>query len=477
MKQKTLAIAVILLGVFWASRMFGIQTFPPFIDEMAHVHFAEVSVKVSPLYYTNESRLFSIWYYALFTPWASAALIVGRTAALLMNLLSVAIAIAIARRAAGWAAGFLVAIFILFSTYHIFFGRFMLADTIANTFALLSIWFAFRHMRAFRWFDAIACGICIFLAVGSKMTMLPYLFVPFAAAVSRRNIPWTARLRWFVASLGTALVPITGFALVVSYFGYDPFSLIGMSSSRGSTDAISQMINSGIDTLSITGIYWSTPVLLLLLASLIALILRRQFFLVLVLVIPTLVIWISPMQNTRYIVTPLTLLLVCGACAVVAITHPARAHVRWAAYGAALLAFAVPGLPFGYNVLANPTALPLPLRDLREYIASDGSGFGLSETFALLQSEGAVQVVGLLSNCDALRYTAPSNIEVLCPGLRPDRSNVPEIEQRLAELQVPGVYVVVEDNDYVPEHIPGTQTAVVQRPDGGPALTIYRLAD
>jgi hypothetical protein len=133
-------------------------------------------------------------------------------------------------------------------------------------------------------------------------------------------------------------------------------------------------------------------------------------------------------------------------------------------------------LPFARTALYNPVELPVAPADRQEYIRSDAGGFGLAEAQSALQNYGAREVIGLLSNCANLEFMMRNAMHVTCPQLSPGGSNVSALEQLLATSRRPGVYVVLEDNPYVPKTAPGQVLTIIQRPDGGPHLSIVNLA-
>src|SRR5690606_28018749 len=66
-------------------------------------------------------------------------------------------------------------------------------------------------------------------------------------------------------------------------------------------------------TLELAASYFGPAVVLLLMACVVWLLLRQKPYFPLVLLAPTLVIALSMRQSTRYVMTPLTVLLLCGA--------------------------------------------------------------------------------------------------------------------------------------------------------------------
>ncbi len=107
--------------------------------------------------------------------------------------------------------------------------------------------------------------------------------------------------------------------------------------------------------------------------------------------------------------------------------------------------------------------------------ASDVGGFGLSDVIDRLRSQGAQEIIGMLSDCVGLRFMAAGKLSVSCPRVNPNGEDVGPLAKLMDASRRAGVYVVLEDNPFVPATAPGQLVATVKRPGNGPALRIFDL--
>ncbi|NLE53196.1 MAG: hypothetical protein GX613_17500 [Chloroflexi bacterium] len=480
-RQDITYLLSILLLIFWATRVFKIDSFPPFIDEAFHVGVAEyISETGGILAYAGEGRIFSIWWYLIFQP-ASAgdAIWLVRVATLLAVLPGIAALIATGRLAAGIWGGVLTGLVYLFSTYHMFFDRLALSDTVSNAAIALGLYFAYRLSRRIDGKDAALAGFALFLAVGAKIGALPYLGIPLAAAVTLgpRTYGWVARGRWFIVSVVTMLLPLAALYLVARWRGQDIFLHIQSTSSGGDQVYNLNRIRENLErTLELAASYFGPAVVLLLMACVVWLLLRQKPYFPLVLLAPTLVIALSMRQSTRYVMTPLTVLLLCGAVVLALLARSSGMLGKGVPVVAVLLWGVWQWAPFAAAMYRNPIDLPVSPADRAEYIQSDASGFGIHQVAAELVALEPGRVIGILPNCGALRYKMLRTVPVECPRLNPSGEDISTLETLMADSRHAGTYVVLEDSPYAPDTAPGKLHAVIEHESGRPRLSIYDLA-
>lgn len=486
-----LALIVLLLLLFWGTRLYGIETFPPFMDETIHIHGTEIILENGHILEgINLGRQFTIWWYTLFRPAESSPLWVARVATGLAFLPGVASALALARLAGGrWAALF-TGLLLLFSAYHQFFGRLALADGVSGGAVLLAIYFAYRLRYRASSRDALLVGVLLFLAAGAKINTLPYFGVPVAAvlALYPAGRKWRKQLRWFVVALGTGVGLLGAFVIALRLRGLDFLSnsLSLAANGRGDLDLStvfnpSRIIGNAQDALEALATYLGTLALVLLLGSLPLLLLSRRLrstgtYLLLCLLGPALALWINQPQEMRFYIVPVALLLLSGGIAVSWLTQQQGQLVRFAAMALILIWGIVLWLPFTRQSASEPALLPLPARDYAQYVASDASGFGMKEVYETLREREVTELIGLLANCQGLRYSLPSDYLINCPPLRPDGQDIEAATDLMESSRRENVYAVLEDISYAPDSAPGVQVAVIEHPSGRPRLTIYDLA-
>jgi hypothetical protein len=215
---------------------------------------------------------------------------------------------------------------------------------------------------------------------------------------------------------------------------------------------------------------------ILLLIALAILMLRRQVYLPLVLIAPVAVIWFNQEQHLRYYPAPMALLLLCGAVVLAWLIRRMGSMGAIVALAAIVVWAVVQWLPFAIAAAQNPAALPLPPVDRQQYVESDAGGFGFAEVYAALADKDAAEVIGMISNCEGLRYAAPRDLRevITCPQIRPDGQDREALAALMQSNRRAGVYVILEDSAYVPESAPGTLIASIEA--DRPRLSIYDLA-
>lgn len=464
---RWLWLSVALLLVYLAVRLAALTAFPPFVDEAFHVNFGRLVLQSGPLARSEEGRQFVIWLYVLFGAPVNAPLWTARAANLLAILPGVAAVIGTARLLGSrWSAGF-AALLLLFSPYHYFFERLALADPVSASAVMLAVYGAARLRRRAHGFDAALCGVALFVACGAKISALPYFALPLLAWLTLHRS--RAGLRWALQALIVSGALTGAYVVVLTWRGYNPFFYL----ETGRQAPLAEIILTNMTHTAQTVIGYGTLAgALLLLSGLIALALRGRWFLVLAFLLPLGVFWLSPRQDSRHLIAPLTLLLL-GAALALGELVTALPRLRWPA--AALLG--VGGLllwsPFAAALLSAPASLPLPADDRAEYMTSEGSGFGLAEVAAALAERQPTRVIGILANCLSLRDLAPT-LPIECPRLNPTGEDTTALNELLATSRAAGVYAVLESVQYAPPSAPGTLIATIDV--GRPRLSLYDLA-
>lgn len=483
--QRAALIGLGLLLAFWGTRLASLESFPPFVDEGFHIMFAEnVILTGGPLANASEGRLFQTWWLLLFQPYASAGAVwIARAATLLAVLPGFAAVIAIGRLAAGTWGALLCGLAAIFSTYHLFFQRLALADPMSASAVLVALYFAFRLARRIALQDALLCGIACFVAVGAKVSALPYLGLPVLAALTLHPAGASRRLRAIWAAVGTGSgAVLSALLLGLAYWrGYDPLYYLD-SGSPTATDLsglarLLSPIQANVTTmLEVIAAYAGPLGFGLLLAGVIVLLLRRQWFLPLALLLPQGLYWLSARQSSRHLIVPISLLLLCGALALALETRRRPQLTRVGALALVLVWGAGQWLPFALTAARSPADLPLSGYDREEYMVSAASGFGLADLSAELENRQPARVIAILANCSSLHYMNLGRLPIECPRLNPTGEDIPALAALLEASRAPGTLAVMEDLPYAPTQAPGTVAAVIDAPSGRPRLTVYDLS-
>jgi hypothetical protein len=469
-------LSVGLLLLFWGTRVLGIQVFPPFLDEGIHLQYSETILRTGPFARAEDGRQLTLWWYILLRAPSVTPIWTARVATLLAAMMGVAAVIGIGRLAGSSLGAGLAGLLYLFSTYHLFFERLALADPVSGGAAMLAVCFAYRLSRRAALTDAVLCGLALFIAVGAKVIALPYLGVPVAAALTLRPVgrTWKQQAIW----CATALVIGAGLSSTLlglaALRGNNPFYYV-FTPAAANVAHQKSVLDAVIYSVLVFIQYAGLPAALLFLAALIWLAVRRQWYWLLCLFGPLLAYWFSELVDSRHLIVPITLLLVCGALALADVLKHARSRFVMLGISIVLAWGLLQWLPFAWTAAHKPSDLPLPAGDLQQYVHSDASGFAVPESIAYLRGLKPARVLGLLSNCQAMRYLAWDDFEVTCPRLLTDGTDIPALTQLLDKTRAADVYAVIEMSSYTPKLPENDRLTTIPRPGAGPALAIYRL--
>jgi hypothetical protein len=483
-QKWTLVIGCGLIFCLFLSHLIGIDTFPPFIDETIHIHGSEQGYNQSILANANLGRQFTMWWMMIFQAHQSHPMWVGRVATLLAVLPGVAALMGIGKLAAGnWGMG-LTGLVYLFSSYHFFFGRLALADPTAASATFIAVYAAYRLSRRYRISDALITSFFLFIAVGVKISALPYLGIPIAAALTLHPIKhtWRKQFQWGIVALGMAILLVLAYILGLRLFKQDVFSnsVSYALTNRGGTTAsslldVARILNNVRFTLDILTAYLGVPVVIVSLLSMLILLLRRRWYIPICALAPLAIIWINQIQESRFLFAAAGLLMLSLALVASDFLRTQKRLIQIIGLGLVFGWGILKWLPFVRTAEIDPVHLPLPAADFAQYIRSDASGFGLPDVRAILQERQPTLVIGLLANCQGLRFLSLHDFPIDCPNLNPSGEDIEELTAMLDANRAPGVYVVLEALPFVPTRADGELIAVIDRPGGGPTLSIYDL--
>ncbi|MEM6282828.1 MAG: hypothetical protein AAF787_11590 [Chloroflexota bacterium] len=465
--------AVTTLLIFFALRLTVIDVVPPFIDEAFLVDVAASIPATSPLYRSGEGRLFAGWYwFAMQTP-HGAAFFMGRAAHTLVIVLGVVSAMAIAHSITRrlWAIP-VTAIVFGASRYLTFFDAFGNVEPLFTGFMLAALALTLRLRTRAHWLDAAIVGGLLFVAVGTKLNAIPHIFIPVAGVVALKPAGriWRRQLAWGVMALGMFGGLFGALLAVQQWRGYAP--LFHLLNSGGGSVAVGARTSEIIAALmTYSGVAW----LSLAVAGVIMLLLRRDFYLLLAVFVPFATLWLTGKYFTRYLypnVAGVLLIAVIGVCYLL----PRRGRLAGALTLMLLLYGGADWYVFTSGLRTEPETVLLS-RDFAEHYAADGSGAGLDAVLAVATEHQPERVVGMLANCQSLAYMAGDGLVVECPRVSPSGEDVEPLAQLAADLRGENVLVVLENIPYVPERIPGTVLATVERPGSLTTLRVYDLSN
>lgn len=446
-----------------------------FIDESVHVWLQERVWEENRLFDTRFKRLGTVWALVPFQPHVAEPIFLARTVILLSILPAIAALLKVAHLVAGQRGLFAVGLLVLLSPYHYFFNRMALGDPISAAPILVAIYLAFRSRYRFSYFDAALCGLALFAGVFTKTVVLPYLGVPLAAMLTVPKWSISKRVRWLGVSLGAALIPMLVLETIFTLRGQDWLSeTLRYSPTAESGGAILDRLAPNLqELLDLLTHYLSVPGLGIVLIGIGLAVWQRQWFWLLVTLAPAGALAITATQETRYWIAPMYLLLLLTGIVYVRLLQNTQGYrvllLGIFAWGAMLW------LPMVIGVNTNPLGLNLPPEDRHEYLNADGTGFGFAEIADHIPSENRPEILGILSNCQGLRYTYWDTYEVLCRPIRPNGRDIPVMLNWVEESRGVVPYVVLEESIFLPDSIEGEEIVYIERPRSRANLTIYSI--
>ena len=464
--------------LFFGVRVLLLEALPPFIDEAFHLHIAEQMPTTSPFHQVAEGRLFTNWYWLIFGSYENGNFWVIRYADLLILTLGFVALLATLRDLSHPVPAYLGAFLLIWSPYHLFFSAVALSDALSATWICVAWWLAVRGIRHGTRFTAVGCGLALFVAFGFKITALPFFILPLVMGVLMpSSLSPRQRWAWVASALLTLAVSVGGFfgVLIGGVLGYDALALARSTSSSPLLNWIPQALlrlqtvadwfiaynGWGIVAMSALGVGWG---------------LRHERVRVgLVAVgIPCLAVLMGGKLFTRYLYLHYALVLILsgGVLSVLWARHRLGRIVA----GGVLAWVSVSGALWAWQFMRDPLYARLPMVDQREYMMSDASGYGLAEVATTILHTEADTVIGLLSNCQSLRYLLITQREVLCPRVNPNGEDIPRhLELIEATVQQGTALVILENSPYVPATVDGEFITLTVRPNGLSALRLFRV--
>lgn len=474
-KPRYLLVATVLLLLIVSTRLYHINAFPPFIDEVVHLDYAHDIVTSGPFSHADEGRQFALWWYVVTGATANQSVAVARLGNIVFTLLTASAMMAAASTLAGRWSGLAAGALYLVSPFQLFFDRLVLVDPVSTAGVMLAIAFAARLKKRQNPIDAILCGVSLAFAVGAKVSALPYLGIPLAAILTLKPSSVSTlrqRLGWFALAEIVASALSVGFLLLIYLRGLDPFFYLTNTSGGEPLTVFRVNVTQSLD--GVVGFFGIVGAIILI-AGVGVLMLRRQWFLPLCLLAPLFVLWFSPRQGSRHLTTPSAILLLCAAVAIPYIWPRYTRQIQRAGVAVFAIFTVTTAMPFAVTYYSNPAQTSLPSLDRSEYLLSSSAGTGLSEIVQELEERGAERVIGLLANCHGLRYLAAGEFEVICPNINPNSDSLEELEALIESSHAKGSYMVIEELDYVPQVVSGAEIPIAIPPQRN-VLRLYALA-
>ena len=482
---------VVVLGLYFASRVIALTALPMFLDERIYLRWAywiEQGRRLQVPFVAGKGL--SVWVLAAVTPHAADPLRAGRLLTVAVGVLTlVAVHRLAARLTADVRAADLAALLYIVCPFTLFHDRMVLADPYLSAFTAWTLLLALRLADAPRLRDGAALGTAMALGIAAKVTGLPLLAIPLLVL----GVMGGAR-RASVKPLALAYVVAIGLiAFPVWRFFSRPSGELSKLAAMGGDDSplvAAVSANLGLAA-SWLWTYWTPGLVLLAGVGLVAGVrttaLRRSALLLVLMAVGPVAVFatVSRVWFPRYVLfttVPFLILAALGFRAVMDAAgrlHPVAPSVgamRTALFLAIVLA---PALRFDATLWTDPSRAPLPDVDRFQYVTGWPSGYGSRDSVAFLRARRAEHPEGLTLVTPGPSITA-SAVRLLWSG---DADlDVRAVDPSAAVPADPArpVYVVVSVAEGV--HLPGHWTRELTRefasfkPDGAPADELYRVS-
>lgn len=467
----------LIIGYFFL-RIVNITKIPLFIDEAISIEIAERIQESSPFVDAWQGRLFSIWTLLPYQPFHSASAFIVRIITVFAQLVALTALLRVIRKETGTIAAFISWFFLLFSPYHHFFHRMSLPDSFAAAFQTLAIALTWHWLKRPSYYKAMIIGSTLFFAFGAKINSVIFFPAPFAAWLSLNHIQRMRRgsILWMLLSILTATFLAIVLVLALSLIGQDFLTTFRVHRGASSSLNIAQTILNAENSFNVLRSYLSTPLLLFSLVSLVYLIAKRRIYLPLVTLAPMLAIWSVQTQQSRFWITPTTLLLIACAITIAELIQLRRRLVSLVTLLLLTVWSLTVALPFLSNSLWYPAQLTLPKTDKYQYLQGEGAGLAMSDVNSALNLHQPQLVLGIINNCLSLRYLSLSDFPVHCPRVNYTGEDIPKHIALMEENRSRGVYAVLDSTPFTPSEAPGMLITVIPSPDETILYSIYDLS-
>lgn len=482
-------VFVLLVLIFWLSRVAGLEALPLHNDEGLHLTRAVEVWKLHPFWEIRDGKIINHWAIALLYP-QTAPVFVGRIATVFVSLIGFAAGYALVRRLFGASAALLSGALWIASPYLFFFERLAFSDAEAGALVVLALWASWLLAQRGTVRRAIFAGFAFGLAMLFKFTAAPFALSVALVVLLLARYPFPRRvLLLFIAGAVVVLL----FAIPVGYLllrGDELFSIalgwIGGGSSGGQSN-----IAANVNMLAAQFTSFGTPLwsgLMLMGLVLLAVVRPRTGgVLVLAVVLPLAIIIVLGREVLpRHFVVALPALLTLGGAGIGAALDqwlkPEALRKAAVGFGAAalLLSFA----PFAVTAATMPEQLRVPDAVWSQYFSQHSGGYGLREavqafTQTIIEPNTPIVASMTVDSCRRANFYAAEGFSLAC-------ADAPGLAEASSVLENQGiVYILVEQYTGIQDMrdeaaalgADAEQVAVYPRPGAdGETVTLWKLA-
>lgn len=492
------AVLLALIVLAAATRLFGIDRLPRFLDEGWYISWSwQIASGESPFRPWLSGKGISILANALVLPWAGGHdLVASRVLTVAFSLVTLVGLWALTRRLYDQRTAALAGLLYVLCPFTLFHDRLFLADPVMSTFLALLMVASVDLARRPRVREAVLAGLALTLVVLSKANGVLLAFVPAAAWLAFAR-PLARAPRALATAYGLAVVLL---ALPLARF-LETTSAVRFAIGNSAVPPLERVA----PNLALLGEWlrvWATPPLCALaLGAAVVSLARRQAaglflaaiaFVPLALLVPTATVWYS-----RYVLFVALPGLVLAARALAGLADFGATRLGLGTDGRGWLLAAATALALGPSLVqdaalwTDPRRAEMPADDRFQYVDGWPSGYGVRDTVAWAARErarlpGGMTVVvrshapltTVMALRAAFRHDPAVRVEDL-PLDQPVRAR-PLLEAWARER--PTLLVVSRIDDgrapSSPESWAGLGASLVaetHKPNGAPCDAIYRL--
>jgi hypothetical protein len=412
---------MVLLGLYFATRLINLTLLPVFNDEAMYVHLAQTMGHdlFAPLE-IRDGKFTLAWMTAIFLIFPGDPLRSARWASVFASGLSLLGIYLIGRQIYSRRVGTTAAILYLVSPLMLFHDRMLLADVMLNTCGIYTLLFSLLLMKRDRLADTLGVGLSMGLGILSKLPGAFFLSIPLITSLL---IPKAHKGRLAKKLLlsycfpGLMILPVLLHPSLGEFTGkVEEFSV---RTSKGLTVSAWMELTkrNAIMVLNDLVSYLILPILLICGISLAIAIYRKDkkgLLLSMLSLLPFLGLagsskgWLPP-RFFLFVFSPLLVLAAWGIAEIAdgaaSLLHK-RTNLSPHALGVTqnvflsglLIALSIPSIGFDHAILSNPTRAPLPRVDRVQYVEGWPAGYGIPEVVTCIREQTNGKKVKAIAN-------------------------------------------------------------------------------
>jgi hypothetical protein len=402
LRLSKISLVGTLFVLYLISRLYQLDSLPPFIDETIHVMYANDTLNGNIMVGLWDGRWLPIKIMALFTALPGHDLFMIRLSSVVIGMLIVAMIMVLGNLLASFNAGVIAGAVYVLVPYALFHDRLGLVDTYQTLSGCIVAILSIQIIRSPKRLYVMLLPVAIAIAILVKIPALTYMAIPIGAVITLSPVKQWKRLFLRIAPSLFAGVAVLG-VLLWRGFGFGMWQSGEMFSSDPA--AISELFLSHLgSTVEWFWLLFTPPIFLLAVMCVIWLLFRgdrRTFwFLLALLAIAVGPFLIGRSINPRYIHFALVSMALLMAMAVdqwsnLLNTAQIRSGLRRFAFASSAVLLLLWPVWLDSLIVSNRVYAQLPDATREDFIAGWTSGYGLVEVAQYLQEIAEAEPRGI----------------------------------------------------------------------------------